>query len=246
MSTPGPTVTSTSATARADAAFKASVAPKVQFNASNAASIPSMADLKLIKYSPESNAVASPSQIDMIFTLWRAAGVPEQYLSLLAIDIARHCADVGSSKKAVLSGVANFVEDTTEGTGSLVARRSLAAIIKTVVPLRQFCRYYARVVWNMLNDPENPTPPANWSALEYKEESKFAAFDFFDAIDHTAALQMPLVREPTEIERVAHATQTRLTLTRRARESGDGRAVSYEVTAGRLGKSPGLLNLPEP
>ena len=105
-------------------------------------------------------------------------------------DLARAYADVQSSKSAQLIGATP--------SNPALSRRALAAQFDRInITPRQFCMYFAKVVWNILLDSNIP---ANWAKLGYQEDTKFAAFDFFDGVTNPASLQPAdgLIRQPNE------------------------------------------------
>nr|AAF18460.1 coat protein [Cymbidium mosaic virus] len=161
--------------------------PAATSSAADPTSAPKLADLAAIKYSPVTSSIATPEEIKAITQLWvNNLGLPADTVGTAAIDLARAYADVGASKSATLLGFCPTKPD--------VRRAALAAqiFVANVTP-RQFCAYYAKVVWNLMLATNDP--PANWAKAGFQEDTRFAAFDFFDAVDSTAAL------EPAEWQR---------------------------------------------
>nr|WEC26237.1 coat protein [Nerine potexvirus 1] len=197
---------------------------------------PTNQDLEALPYVPESNAVATPDQILAIAALWKSLGAPANKLGPYAWDLARHCADVQTSSQGKIVG-------TPPGETKLT-RQVLAASVKSICTLRQFCMYFAKVVWNMMILQDNP--PANWSKMNYRESERFAAFDFFDGVTHSAALepQGGLIRPPSEAERVANAAQKGLHIYKAAQQKNQLASTAVEFTRAQIGSTPSLALLP--
>jgi hypothetical protein len=140
-----------------------------------------------------SNAVATRKQVQDIAAELEPllAGDVRDYMFALV----KACHDQGSSQFANLQGSAD---------GNSLPFTVGARIVKKHCTLRQFCMFYAPAVWNFSLDHDSP--PANWLKLGYKPEVKFAAFDFFNGVTHSAALKLPtgLVRPPTVDEMEAN------------------------------------------
>ncbi|AIB00373.1 coat protein [Yam virus X] len=213
----------------------ATPAPKVDLSDPLAA--PSNDDLTLQDFKTESNSVATTDQIKAIAAQLIAIGVPSDTIASTFWDVARHCADVGSSAFITLVG--------TTSTG--VKRSTVAGVIRLNCTLRQFCMFYAKIVWNkMLLDD---SPPANWQALNYNEAERFAAFDFFTGVTHKAALNPAsgLVRQPTPAEILANQTNARVAIFRSRAQSNNLATTATELTQGRItgGQNPIYLEAPE-
>ncbi|ASJ78786.1 coat protein [Vanilla virus X] len=197
---------------------------------------PSESDLKNLKVEIVSNAVATRAQITAIATAIKAVGVADKDIAPTFWDVARHCADVGSSPSVILRGKTPFG----------VERRQIAGIITGHCTLRQFCMFYAKIVWNimLLSD----TPPANWQAQNYRVEDRFAAFDFFTGVSHTAALnpKSGLLRAPTPEEILANQTNARVSIFRARAQQNNKATTAVEVTGGQLtgGLNPVALSPP--
>ncbi|QCY52828.1 coat protein [Euonymus yellow mottle associated virus] len=186
---------------------------------------PTLAVFEAFQYRVESNAVATPAQIDEISRVWATLGVPADSMFTTALDLARHCADVGSSPYVSLIG---------RSPPCNLQRDALAAAIRTQCTLRQFCMFYAKFVWNLLK--MSNTPPANWQKLEFRETEKFAAFDFFDGVLHEAALKPPqgVISPPSPAELAASKTNAYVAISRARQQQPTKLTFAAEVNKGQL------------
>nr|ADL40967.1 coat protein [Potato virus X] len=173
-----------------------------------------------------SNAVATNEDLSKIEAIWKDMKVPTDTMAQAAWDLVRHCADVGSSAQT------EMIDTGPYSNG--ISRARLAAAIKEVCTLRQFCMKYAPVVWNWMLT--NNSPPANWQAQGFKPEHKFAAFDFFNGVTNPAAI-MPkegLIRPPSEAEMNAAQTAAFVKITKARAQSSDFASLDAAVTRGRI------------
>uniref|UniRef100_A0SZ79 Capsid protein n=2 Tax=Potato virus X TaxID=12183 RepID=A0SZ79_PVX len=173
-----------------------------------------------------SNAVATNEDLSKIEAIWKDMKVPTDTMAQAAWDLVRHCADVGSSAQT------EMIDTGPYSNG--ISRARLAAAIKEVCTLRQFCMKYAPVVWNWMLT--NNSPPANWQAQGFKPEHKFAAFDFFNGVTNPAAI-MPkegLIRPPSEAEMNAAQTAAFVKITKARAQSNDFASLDAAVTRGRI------------
>nr|QTU69059.1 coat protein [Potato virus X] len=173
-----------------------------------------------------SNAVATNEDLSKIEAIWKDMKVPTDTMAQAAWDLVRHCADVGSSAQTEMIDAGPYSNG--------ISRARLAAAIKEVCTLRQFCMKYAPVVWNWMLT--NNSPPANWQAQGFKPEHKFAAFDFFNGVTNPAAI-MPkegLIRPPSEAEMNAAQTAAFVKITKARAQSNDFASLDAAVTRGRI------------
>nr|AAA47177.1 coat protein [Potato virus X] len=173
-----------------------------------------------------SDAVATNEDLSEIEAVWKDMKVPTDTMAQAAWDLVRHCADVGSSAQT------EMIDTGPYSNG--ISRARLAAAIKEVCTLRQFCMKYAPVVWNWMLS--NNSPPANWQAQGFKPEHKFAAFDFFNGVTNPAAI-MPkegLIRPPSEAEMNAAQTAAFVKITKARAQSNDFASLDAAVTRGRI------------
>nr|ALJ33094.1 coat protein [Potato virus X] len=173
-----------------------------------------------------SNAVATNEDLSKIEAIWKDMKVPTDTMAQAAWDLVRHCADVGSSAQT------EMIDTGPYSNG--ISRARLAAAIKEVCTLRQFCMKYAPVVWNWMLT--NNSPPANWQAQGFKPEHKFAAFDFFNGVTNPAAI-MPkegVIRPPSEGEMNAAQTAAFVKITKARAQSNDFASLDAAVTRGRI------------
>lgn len=196
---------------------------------------PKPADLKG-KYVAVSNAVATREQISALVDKLKTATIKVDNVALGFWDIARHCADVGSTSTVQLTGVCEpFGED----------RQLIAGFIRSVCTLRQFCMFYAKVIWNMMLTDN--LPPANWQRLGYKEETRYAAFDFFTGVTHNAALEPAggLIRSPSQNEIHAHSANAQVAMYRKGVSDNNKVTNAVELTKGTSGPKVTLIAGPE-
>nr|AXB54633.1 CP [Pepino mosaic virus] len=195
---------------------------------SNPNTAPSLSDLKEVKYVSTVTSVATPAEIEALGKIFTAMGLAANETGPAMWDLARAYADVQSSKSAQLIGATP--------SNPALSRRALAAQFDRInITPRQFCMYFAKVVWNILLDSN--IPPANWAKLGYQEDTKFAAFDFFDGVTNPASLQPAdgLIRQPNEKELAAHSVAKYGALARQKISTGNYITTLGEVTRGHMG-----------
>nr|CAJ34777.1 coat protein [Pepino mosaic virus] len=195
---------------------------------SNPNTAPSLSDLKQVKYVSTVTSVATPAEIEALGKIFTAMGLAANETGPAMWDLARAYADVQSSKSAQLIGATP--------SNPALSRRALAAQFDRInITPRQFCMYFAKVVWNILLDSN--IPPANWAKLGYQEDTKFAAFDFFDGVTNPASLQPAdgLIRQPNEKELAAHSVAKYGALARQKISTGNYITTLGEVTRGHMG-----------
>nr|QED44828.1 CP [Garlic yellow virus]QED44833.1 CP [Garlic yellow virus] len=209
---------------------KAVIADNLKGDSANIFTRPSIDALLVRNAVPESNNMATAEELARISAKVQALGAPEEHLAEVFWDVAKYCATSGSSPAVNPQG-------TIQLGGRTITRDMVFAVIKEYSTLRRVCRSYAPITWNnmLLNDQ----PPANWDAKGFTEETKFAAFDVFDAVTNKAAIQPleGLIRHPTQAERIAYATHKKLALERSSQNSRFANT-SAEVTGGLFGCSP--------
>nr|ADI70513.1 coat protein [White ash mosaic virus] len=168
----------------------------------HALQLPSLADLAGRFHSIEVNKVATVATIQAILSTLAAQQKPSTSADLA--DLAVACYQNGSSR---LSAV----------TGNSASGHALAAIkgaVEKHCTLRQFCMYYAKVCYNFGRLTKQP--PANWAAKGYKENSKYAAFDFFSGTLVPDSIVPPPAEgnmfKPSEEEILAHNLNAKLAI----------------------------------
>lgn len=206
------------------------------FNPNNMNAVPlNLLNLNL-RYSPVTNSIANPKQTEAIGKAWvRILNIDPANVFLYAIDLARACADAGSSPEADIIGA-------NEDLNPVVERNALALVVRDFCPLRAFCAYYSRVVWNLMIKADQP--PANWMKSGVDENAKFAAFDFFHGILSPASLYVPLERHPTSAERIANQAMFAVKI---ANAPGNGTDLTMDhvaFTKGRTTQHSGLRPTP--
>jgi len=139
------------------------------------------------------NNVASPDEVLKILEDFQKEYPAVNNVGKYVTAFCLACADQSCSAYVAIVGA----EQSTDFS-------ALVTIIRETCTLRQFCMYYAKWTWNvMLN---NNRPPVSWAARGYREDVRFAAFDFFTGVTANAALKPPggLKRPPTQAEVLAH------------------------------------------
>nr|CDU84821.1 coat protein [Grapevine rupestris stem pitting-associated virus] len=176
--------------------------------------------------------VMDEGAIDELIRAFGESGISENDQFNVAIDIARHCSDVGSSQRSTLIGKSPFCE---------LNRFEIAGIIREVTPLRRFCMYYAKIVWNI--HLETGIPPANWAQKGFNENEKFAAFDFFLGVTDESALEPKggVKRAPTKAEMVANIASFEVKVLRQTMAEGKRSSNLGEISGGTAGA---LINNP--
>lgn len=71
--------------------------------------------------------------------------------------------------------------------GTCVELDDLAKLIQKHTTLRQFGRFYAKMVYQYMRKTNRP--PENWLGKGYPYECRFAAFDFFDGVSSNESLE---------------------------------------------------------
>lgn len=189
---------------------------------------PSLEDLKKIKYESTTTAVATPAEIQLLGDLFKKLGLDANSVAPAMWDLARAYADVQASRSAVLSG--------TTPSNPAITRQALARQFYVInITPRQFCMYFAKVVWNLLLDSN--VPPAGWAKQGLPDDCKFAGFDFFEGVLSPAALDPAdgLIRPPSQREIQAHSTAKYGALARQRLQNGNFVSTLAEVTHGRVG-----------
>nr|WDY35312.1 coat protein [Garlic yellow mosaic-associated virus] len=192
----------------------------------------SMKEFESLEIGFETNKVATQSQINEIKARFLELGIPDERVTLAFVDITLQCADMGSSDQTKLVG--------NSAVNTKVRRESLVAVIKNTCSLRQFCAYYAKIVWNLLLSHNRP--PANWHSKGFRDSEKYAAFDFFFGVDHESSINPAegLYRKPTEKERIANESSKEVSIYRQIYREGNNALNLGEVTGGKAGYKASL------
>lgn len=163
-----------------------------------------------------SNSVATRADVDAVAAALdpQLSGSPHDYIFALVMA----CRDQGSSFRGTLEGCA----DANDYHFSDAAR-----VVRRYCTLRQLCMFYAPAVWNYSVD--NDDPPANWIRAGYTYETRFAAFDFFRGVTHSAAITLPtgLSRPPTTDELRANSANAMVAI----RASRDDEQLTTQAAA---------------
>jgi len=198
-----------------------------KFDGSSIIARPRNSEIKGFAYSAATSNVATLSQAEAISKLFLEIGVPKDKVAEAAWDLARHCADCGSSESADLIEFCSVAP--------AVSRAELGACVKSVTTLHRFCMLFAKIVWGIMIS--SGIPPSNWLKKDFKEETKFAAFDFFEGVCSNASIEPVggLIRKPSNAEIVAAATAKRITILRHLKLKGNSATSHVEVTGGKAG-----------
>nr|ASL72080.1 coat protein [Asian prunus virus 2] len=194
---------------------------------------PKVQDVRKFSYEPSSPDISTAEEIEHIRSDLIRAGVPEPTLTFSMWDIARYCADAGSSASTEFIGTSSY--------SGLVTRMEIASVIKKHTTLRRYCGFYAKIVWNIMLSTN--IPPSGWVKKGYKKNTRFAAFDFFEQVSNNAALEPEngLVREPNHEELVASQVNKGVSLHRTEAAQDKNVSTAHEVTGGRAGPRSRLL-----
>nr|CDU84819.1 coat protein [Grapevine rupestris stem pitting-associated virus] len=176
--------------------------------------------------------VMDEGAIDELIRAFGESGISKSDQFNVAIDIARHCSDVGSSQRSTLIGKSPFCD---------LNRSEIAGIIREVTTLRKFCMYYAKIVWNI--HLETGIPPANWAKKGFNENEKFAPFDFFLGVPDESALEPKggVRRAPTKAEMVAIIPSFEVKVLKQTMAEGKRSSNLGEIIGGPAGA---LINNP--
>jgi hypothetical protein len=197
-----------------------------------------------------SNSVAPRETISAIDTAASAPNRPLNGLDLQTrsrayLALAISAAHNGSSDKIKFPG--NLAIPAPDNNPAPVVRADdLVRLIRKHCTLRQFCMFYAKLVWNSLLLSDEP--PANWARRGHAHGTRFAAFDFFDGVTHPSALDPEdgLIRDPTHDELIAHQAARSVSIFRDLAKRGSASNTQVEFTGGRAPGTPATLRLPPP
>ena len=194
--------------------------------------------LNVLPLSVTSSLLPSPEDLVAISQAFITLGAAQTNLTQVSLELVNYCFDNGSSPETVFKG-------NSAALG--VPLSKVANAVTQHTTLRQFCRYFAKLIWNYRL--EKNKPPAAWEAWAYKPEQKFAAFDFFDGVLNEAALNPVdgLVRLPNEAERLANQTNRNVHLFESNAQKSRALTTSALATKGLQGsESPKIQLLPSP
>nr|CAC85388.1 Coat protein [Narcissus common latent virus] len=195
---------------------------------SNPYNRPSIEALATIKPRAVSNNMATTEDMMRIYTDLEGLGVPTEQVQTVVIQAVLFCKDASSSVFLDPRGSFEWIG------GAISADAVIAVLKKDASTLRRVCRLYAPVTWNYMLT--HNAPPSDWAAMGFQHEDRFAAFDCFDYVENSAAVQPleGLIRRPTPREKVAHDTHKDIALRAANRNQVFGN-FSSEVTGGRNG-----------
>nr|QYF50184.1 MAG: coat protein [Guangdong betaflexivirus] len=174
-----------------------------------------------------SNNMASSEEMINIQVALEGLGVPTEEVTKVIIQMCAYCASTSSSEFQDPQG-------TFEWTNGAIMIDDVLGTVAKFSKLRRVCRLYAPVTWNYMHI--HRCPPADWAAMGFKEETKYAAFDCFDYVQNPAAIQ-PLggvMPRPTPSEHVAYQTYKRVALDKAGSEQTYAN-FDASITGGRHG-----------
>nr|QBK56532.1 coat protein [Schlumbergera virus X] len=194
----------------------------------------STSQLAALPLSITSSLLPSQSDLAAIALALQALGATPANLTAVSLELVNYCYDNGSSAETVFKGDSAILGVPLSKVANAVTQSST---------LRQFCRYFAKLIWNYRL--EKNKPPAAWEAWAYKPEQKFAAFDFFDGVLNEAALDPVdgLTRIPNEAERLANQTNRNVHLFESNAQKSRALTTSALVTKGLQGSEPPRMQL---
>nr|QEE13709.1 capsid protein [Potato virus M] len=189
---------------------------------------PSIEALSRIKPIAISNNMATSEDMMRIYVNLEGLGVPTEHVQQVVIQAVLFCKDASSSVYLDPRGSFEWPR------GAITADAVLAVMKKDAETLRRVCRLYAPVTWNHMLT--HNSPPADWAAMGFQYEDRFAAFDCFDYVENTAAVQPleGLIRRPTPREKAAHNAHKDIAL-RGANRNQVFSSLNAEVTGGMNG-----------
>nr|BEV20864.1 coat protein [Daphne virus S] len=201
--------------------------PDMRGDPSNPYSRPSTDLLWSIKPKPRSDNMATSEDIMRISTQLEGLGVPTEHVSKVILQAVFYCADKSSSSYQDPQG-------TFEFPGGAIMVDDVVGTINSICTLRKVCRLYAAVVWNYMHIHDKP--PADWRAMGFNYNTRYAAFDFFDYVENEAAIKPAggIVPRPTDAEYIAFHTYKQLALDR-ANNNATYANLDVAVTGGRTG-----------
>ncbi|QED44455.1 CP [Garlic virus H] len=162
--------------------------------------MPSEAELTAVADDVTSNSVATKETVREILNTLQARrpnATPKDLFSL-----AWACYHNGSSK---------FTTMTTDAPCG-ISHAELKDLVEDYCTLRQFCGYYAKTCY--VTGKQQNKPPANWSRKGFQDESKFAAFDFFNAVLSDSSPSPPggMRFKPTQDEVLGHSMNAKMSI----------------------------------
>nr|ANJ47007.1 coat protein [Banmivirus BanMMV] len=207
---------------------------KKEYDSSSMVAQPTIEQMARFDLKNVSLDTATKAELEWISESWNLRlNLPKEKNFETALEIAEICRHNGSSS-----------DMTFKGRGkSGIELSALVAAIREICPLRQFCRAYANLVWEKSLAEKNP--PQHWQKRGFKENVKFAAFDFLDAVGSDAAIMPPtgISRLPTDEELNANLAAKNIAVINSARRKGNNTVQNLEVTGGRSGVKPEIMSL---
>nr|QED43321.1 CP [Garlic virus C]QED43327.1 CP [Garlic virus C] len=162
--------------------------------------LPSESELEAVANDVTSNSVATQSTIREILDLLRARRPSANPKDLFSLAWA--CYHNGSSRYT------NLATDAPCG----MSHAELKDLVEEFCTLRQFCGFYAKTCY--VTGKQQNKPPANWARKGFQDDSKFAAFDFFNAVSSDSAPNPPggMRFKPTQAEILGHSLNAKMSI----------------------------------
>lgn len=138
--------------------------------------------------------------------------------------LARACYDNGSSPYTTYPGLYAV-------NGKNFHLTDLAAIIRKYTTMRRYAGYWARTIYSLaVYDKE---PPSKWMKRGFSHSTRYAAFDFFDALASPQSPPPKAIPEilPPDAEIAANLTHKQIAI---ARSTNKLKILQPEVNAGGL------------
>lgn len=186
---------------------------------------PTPTDRTKIAYSrADADDIASMDVLTAIDNDWKNVIPDENDRRTTYILMARACYDNGTSPYTTYGGV--YKVRSTEFRLS-----DLAAVIRGYTTMRRFAGHWAKTIYSLaVYDNE---PPSKWAKRGFSYNTRFAAFDFFNALTSPQSPPPKGVPEitPPDSEIAANLTHKQIAL---ARSTNKLRLLQPEVTSGGL------------
>nr|UZH23321.1 coat protein [Garlic virus E] len=169
--------------------------------------MPAVNDLEALTADVESNSVASRTTVREILDMLQAkrqGATPKDLFSL-----AWTCYHNGSSRFVTLA--------TNAPCG--MPHSELKDLVENFCTLRQFGGDYATPC--SVTGKQQTTPPANWATNGCHADSRFAAFDFFNAVRSDSSPVPPggMRFKPTDAEILGHSMNAKMSIVESRRAS---------------------------
>ncbi|APG31854.1 CP [Arachis pintoi virus] len=183
--------------------------------------LPSREEMQLVTRDVQANKIASRQQVEAILQQLRGGNVND------LMSLVWACFHNGSSRLTTLRGQ----------SPSGLELSYIKDVVEEHCTLRQFCTFYAKVCYNTAK--ELKTPPANWASKGFKEDTQYAAFDFFSGTMSPAAItpEGGMKYKPTPDEIKAHSANALMAIID-SRDQADQYSTRGNMLAMRQERAP--------